>query len=117
MINKGEGRVMFACLLFNFMYSMAENMYSDYHPFALVLPYDAIRVRQQKDKYLQLLRLRPRARHQSMIISAFSIIRGAYLVPTNDTIYSNEYYVVDIIDADMLLRLRSLYPHVYTDTS
>ncbi|KAM6499899.1 hypothetical protein JOM56_005407 [Amanita muscaria] len=117
MINKGEGRVMFACLLFNFMYSMAENTYSDYHPFALVLPYDVIGVRQQKDKYLQLLRLRRQARHQSMIISAFSIIRGAYLVPTNDTIYSNEYYVVDIIDADMLLRLRSLYPRVYTDTS
>ena len=59
----------------------------------------------RKDKDLGLYRLRLKA-NRYKIISLESVVRGALLVP--DSINPEEYLVVDTIDADMFLRLKSL---------
>ena len=59
----------------------------------------------RKDKDLGLYRLRLKASRYK-IISLESVVRGALLVP--DSINPEEYLVVDTIDADMFLRLKSL---------
>ena len=59
----------------------------------------------RKDKDFGLYRLRLRAdRYQ--IISLESVVRGALLVP--DPSNPEEYLVVDTVDADMFLRMKSL---------
>lgn len=59
----------------------------------------------KKDKDLGLYRLRLNAKRYG-IISLESIVRGALLIP--DFEVSGEYLIVDTIDADMFLRMKSL---------
>ncbi|KAM6495342.1 hypothetical protein JOM56_009965 [Amanita muscaria] len=113
MINVGLDLVIFARLLFLFIY---------HHPgqpepynLAYILPLDApVGNRRQKDRLLglQLLCAQPSAR----VIDARSIIRGAYIVPDGKK-DSGRYYVVDTIDGDMFLRLRRLLPNIYDSDS
>jgi hypothetical protein len=59
----------------------------------------------RKDKDLGLYRLQLRAKPYE-IISLESVVRGALLVPDPDN--SEEYLVVDTVDSDMFLRMKSL---------
>jgi hypothetical protein len=52
------------------------------------------------------VRMRPRG--DAMFISVRSICRGAFLVPENSN--HGDYLVVDVVDTDMFLRIRSMYP-------
>ncbi|KAK7021668.1 hypothetical protein R3P38DRAFT_3397032 [Favolaschia claudopus] len=80
------------------------------HPFALVQAMDVgIGPRTVKDKALGLYRVRERQRKDCEFISVHSIVRGAFVVP--DFSRRGDFLVVDIIDADMFLRLRGLYPN------
>ena len=58
-----------------------------------------------KDKDLGLYRLQLQAKWYE-IIPLESIVRGAFLVPDSDN--PEEYLVVDTIDSDMFLRMKSL---------
>ncbi|KAK7000821.1 hypothetical protein R3P38DRAFT_3327544 [Favolaschia claudopus] len=81
----------FARLVYVFTHKIEDKT----HPFAL-------------DKALGLYRVRERQRKECEFISVHSIVRGAFIVP--DFSRKGDYLVVDIIDADMFLRLRGLYP-------
>ncbi|KAJ7687097.1 hypothetical protein B0H17DRAFT_1302090 [Mycena rosella] len=104
LINTAD-KPIFAKLLFPFSCTVEKKS----HPFVLVLPMDApIGHRSRKDKLLGLRRVKEQARKKSEFISVHSIIRGAVLVPDVDK--PNEFLVFDILDADMKLRLKRLYP-------
>ncbi|KAJ6603952.1 hypothetical protein B0H10DRAFT_1821857 [Mycena sp. CBHHK59/15] len=60
---------------------------------------------------LRLHRVRAKPRKDAEIISAHSIVRGALLAPDFDS--ADEFFVVDIADTDISLRLKSLYPDHY----
>jgi hypothetical protein len=60
---------------------------------------------QRKDKALGLYRLQLKSKRYE-IISLESVVRGALLVPDSDN--PEEYLVVDTIDGDMFLRMKSL---------
>ncbi|KAJ7939592.1 hypothetical protein B0H13DRAFT_1586832 [Mycena leptocephala] len=62
----------------------------------------------ERDKALGLYRVRERQRKDCEFISVHSIIRGALLAP--DFNRQGDYLVVDIVDADMFFRLKSMYP-------
>ncbi|KAJ6553880.1 hypothetical protein B0H10DRAFT_1848583, partial [Mycena sp. CBHHK59/15] len=82
------------------------------HPFALVLPLDSrTGALGRKDKALRLHQVRAKPRKDAEIISAHSIVRGALLAPDFDS--ADEFFVVDIADTDISLRLKSLYPDHY----
>ncbi|KAJ6471679.1 hypothetical protein DFH09DRAFT_1253869 [Mycena vulgaris] len=85
------------------------------HPFALVQALDVgTGQRTTKNKALGFHRLRERQRQKSEFISVHSIIRCALLVPDFDK--KGDYLVVDIIDGDMFLRLKEMYPsHAASD--
>ena len=59
----------------------------------------------RKDKDLGLYRLRLKA-NQYEIISLESVVRGALIVPDVDN--PGEHLVVDTVDTDMFLRMKSL---------
>jgi hypothetical protein len=59
----------------------------------------------RRDKDLGLYRLRLKAKRYE-IISLESVVRGAVLV--KDSKDSEDYFVVDTIDADMFLRMKGL---------
>ncbi|KAJ7265517.1 hypothetical protein C8J57DRAFT_992587, partial [Mycena rebaudengoi] len=78
------------------------------HAFALVQPMDAGTGQlTSKDKALGFYRVRAKPRQNSEFISVHSIVRGALLVPAGDR--HGEYLVVDVVDEDMFLRLKSMY--------
>lgn len=78
------------------------------YPVALIQPMDELIGRQTtKDKELRLIRVRQKLRSQPEFVPARSIRRGAVLVE-GDTY--GEYYVMDILDGDMFLRVRHLMP-------
>lgn len=80
----------------------------EYHT-ALVLPCDApIGRRLRKDIDLGLTRVKAKSRVFPEIISVHSIVRGAVLVPDSR---QNEYLVMDILDADMFLRVMEINKH------
>ena len=59
------------------------------------------------DKKLSIYRWKIHARSRCEIIPVDSLIRGAVLI--SDTKYQGDYFVIDTLDADMLLRVKSLY--------
>jgi hypothetical protein len=77
-------------------------------PIALVLPFSDISIMQRKDKELNFHWLQARPQAESMFISIQSICCGAFLVP--ECTKDGEFLVVDIVDTDMFLRIRSMYP-------
>lgn len=79
------------------------------YPAALIQPMDEPIGRQKtKDKDLRLIRVRQKLRSQTEFIPARAIRRGAVLVEEGDTY--GEYYVMDVLDGDMFLRVRHLMP-------
>jgi hypothetical protein len=100
---KTEGRPFFARLVGVFCCSVGENELS----LALIHPYDAgIGVRRSRDIDLGLWRVRAKPRSSSEFIFAHTIIRGAALASDPET--TGDYFVMDTIDADMFLRMKTL---------
>jgi hypothetical protein len=102
-VYRGDGYY-FARLLYLFTYKFQGTTF----PIALIQPYADVHPLRKKDKELRLHRLRPKTRGSSIFISARSIRRGAFLVPALD--HPNDLIVVDVIDTDMFLRIKSMYP-------
>lgn len=95
---------MFAQILLVFKLTVANTEYS----LALVQPYNEhIRNRTKTDRDLGFLRVRSGPRASSEFIFVESIVRGALLVDARDK--DKDKLVVDTIDTDMFLRLRSLH--------
>ncbi|KAJ7668837.1 hypothetical protein B0H17DRAFT_1142390 [Mycena rosella] len=80
------------------------------HPFGLVLPLDT-RAIGRKDRLLRFHRLHAKPRKNAEFISAHSIIRGVLLAPDFDNY--GEFLIVDIVDTDISLRLKDMYPDRY----
>ena len=78
------------------------------YPTALIQPCDAPTGRlRRKDIDLGFTRVRSRPRDRSEFVSVRSIIRGAVLVPAFDK--DGEYLVMDVLDADMFVRVRKMH--------
>jgi hypothetical protein len=97
-------RDFFVQLAFIFTYSFDDVVL----PIALVHPFSEVRTLQNKDKALNLHRMRMRPRGDAMFISVRSICHGAFLVSENSN--NGDYLVVDVVDTDMFLRIRFMYP-------
>jgi hypothetical protein len=99
--------VMFAQLLLLFVCTVESTVYH----LALVHPFDApTGTLHRKDKDLNLHRVRERNRDSSEFVSVNSIIRGALLA--DDSEKEGDKLVVDIIDTDMFLRMKELFPRL-----
>ncbi|KAJ7841566.1 hypothetical protein B0H14DRAFT_3693937 [Mycena olivaceomarginata] len=78
------------------------------YPFALVQPMDApVGVISAKEKALKLFRVR--ARQASEFIPVRSIVCGAVLVPDSDPERKGDFFVMDVPEGDMFLRLRDMF--------
>lgn len=82
-------------------------------PLALVHPFDepVATSNAKLDKDLGFYRVRARKRMQSTFISIYAIIRGTLLVEDygfKSTDGMKEYLVVDSVDSDLFLRMKSL---------
>lgn len=103
---KAQDQPFFARLIFLFRCSIGEIVLS----FALIHPYDvAIGHRRRQDIDLGLYRVRAKPRASPELISVESIIRGAVLA--SDPATAGDYFVVDTIDTDIFLRMKSLQAH------
>jgi hypothetical protein len=95
----------FARLIFIFECTLDGITYA----FALVHPFDAPPgPRRRKDIDLGLYRLREKLRKEAEFIPVRSIVRGALTVDD----FAREGYrlVMDLVDTDMFLRLKGIYP-------
>lgn len=102
-VNIGN-KIIFAKLVFIFECRFEEVV----EPLALVLPLDVpTGPRSRKDKDLGLHRVRAVPRIDCEFIPVQSIIRGAMLVQDQDT--PDEYFVVDVVDTDMFMRMRTYH--------
>ncbi|KAG1857471.1 hypothetical protein F4604DRAFT_1589912 [Suillus subluteus] len=98
-----DNQPFFARLIFMFGCSIGETNLS----LALIHPYDVgIGVHNKHDADLGLWRVRAKPRSSPEFISVRSIIRGAALA--SDPGRQGDYFVIDTIDADMFLRVKSL---------
>lgn len=82
-------------------------------PLALVHPFDqpVDATNEKLDKDLGFYRVRARKRSESTFVSVYMIIRGALLVEdfgVKATDGFKEYLVVDSVDSDLFLRMKSL---------
>jgi hypothetical protein len=94
----------FVQLIYIFKVSANDKTY----PFALVQPMDApVGVISAKEKALKLFRVR--ARQASEFIPVRSIVRGAVLVPDSDPERKGDFFVMDVPEGDMFLRLRDMF--------
>lgn len=102
-----NGGPVFMRLLFIFTYQVADQVL----PLALVQLYTYVRP-SQRDIDLGLIRLRLETTPR--FIPARSIIRGALIAPTFNP-PDNHYHLVDVVDTDMFLRTRALFPDRFLD--
>ncbi|KAJ7224878.1 hypothetical protein C8J57DRAFT_1093870, partial [Mycena rebaudengoi] len=58
-----------------------------------------------------LHRIRDKPRRDAAFIPVRSIIRSALLAPHSDN--PGGFFVVDVVDTDMFLRLKTMYPNVH----
>ncbi|KAJ7815570.1 hypothetical protein B0H14DRAFT_3745648 [Mycena olivaceomarginata] len=94
----------FVRLIYIFKVSANDKTY----PFALVQPMDApVGVISAKEKALKLFRVR--ARQASEFIPVRSIVRGAVLVPDSNPEHKGDFFVMDVPEGDMFLRLRDMF--------
>lgn len=77
-------------------------------PIALVQPLSEVQEQRPKNKELKLHCLHEQPRDKSIFIRLNSVIRGAFLVPGLD--HSGCFVPVDVIDTDMFLRMRAMFP-------
>lgn len=97
-----EDKVILGQLLFIFECLIGDRIY----PLALIHPFDVpTGQRSQKDRDLNLFRVRARRRAEAQFFSVRSIIRGALLVPDGPS----DYLVVDTVDTDMFLRMKMMH--------
>ena len=102
------GALRFGMLHFVFVF-MREDDESSMEPVILLRPMDIpIGPRSCKDVDLGLHRVR--ACTDFCFVSARSIVRGALLV--NDPDSQQDFFAVDVVDTDMFLRFRSLFPQL-----
>lgn len=92
------------------IYMFSSTVEKKSHPFGLVLPLDTHAIG-RKDRLLRLHRLHAKPRKNAEFISAHSIIRGVLLAPDFDNY--GEFFIVDIVDTDISLRLKDMYPDRY----
>ena len=92
----------FARLLHLFEVTVGEHLHAIAYVESYCRPSGSMR---RKDKDLGLYRLQLKTK-QYEIISLESIVRGALLVP--DSARPGQYLVVDTVDGDMFLRMKSL---------
>lgn len=85
------------------------------HLLSLILPYDekttgSAREKVRRDRDLMFHRVRARSRKaDSAVVLARTLVRGALLVPDfSEKWPGDEYLVVDVVDADMWLRMKDL---------
>jgi hypothetical protein len=86
------------------------------HPFALIQPYEVVGLQQRsaRDKVFGLMRIRKK--RETEFISMKSVIRGALAAPvTTDPAGSTDRFIVDVVDPDMFLRVKRVFPG-QTDT-
>lgn len=96
--------IIFAKLLFMFTTSTQTRI----DPWVLIQPYNAtIGQPSTREKDFQLYRIRAKSTALSCFISAKSIIRGVVLIPT--FIKEGDYYVFDLLDHDLFLRVQELW--------
>ena len=96
--------IIFARLIFIFTTEIEDMKY----PWAFIQPYDSpIGGLKDKEKDLELFRVRARPRGSAEFVDAHSIIRGALLVPTFEK--EGDYFVFDVLDADFFLRMKELW--------
>lgn len=108
MVNMDGGKVMFARLVFVFTCNFQDMV----EPLALIQPFDArTGIRSRQDRELGLYRVRSQPRQHSEFIPLQSIIRGALLFPDQDQ--PDEFFVVDVADTDMFIRMKNLRAEEY----
>lgn len=92
-----------AKLLFVFTCEVDKTSY----PIALIQPHDSpTGDRTLKDKDFGFYRVRAQPRTRSEFVSVQSIVRGILLAQDPD--FPEEFLVVDVVDTDMYLRMKSL---------
>lgn len=102
-ISLGGDDVFFAILEYVFTCAVGE----DVQPLALIHPLDArTGTRLRKDKDLGLYRVRAQPLPSCRFVSVHCIIRGAMLVPDQENY--GDYFVVDTVDTDMFLRMKTV---------
>ena len=74
-------------------------------PIALIQPFADVHYQCKKDRDFKLHWLEPKT---LQFISARSICQGALIFPAFDA--KNEYIVVDVLDTDIFLHIRAMYP-------
>ncbi|KAG1888071.1 hypothetical protein F4604DRAFT_1877317 [Suillus subluteus] len=80
------------------------------HPVALIHPYNApVGQRSLTDNHFQFWHVRERPRISSEFFSVHSIIHGAALA--DDHSVRGDYLVIDTIDTDMFLRMKSMHKY------
>ncbi|KAK7001923.1 hypothetical protein R3P38DRAFT_2540149 [Favolaschia claudopus] len=89
------------------VYMFSRTVGNKSHPFALVLPLE-LRALSRKDKLLRTYHLHSKARKEAEFVSAHSIVRGLLLVPDFDN--AGEFFIHDVADTDVSLRLKHMYP-------
>ncbi|KAG2159321.1 uncharacterized protein EDB93DRAFT_1237492 [Suillus bovinus] len=99
-----QAGVIFGCLLMLFTCVVDGQT----HPVALVHPYDApVGQHSLKDKHFQFWCIHERPRTSSEFFSVHSIIRSAALA--EDHSVQGDYLIIDTIDTDMFLRMKSMH--------
>ncbi|KAF8956124.1 hypothetical protein BDZ97DRAFT_1907300 [Flammula alnicola] len=96
------------CIFVQILYIFSIDHVGERYNLALVLPIDVPRMLQNRtrDEALRLRRIKPRPRASSLFIDANSIIRGGLLVDDYAS-DAGEFLVVDFIDEDMWMRMKS----------
>ncbi|KAJ7468650.1 hypothetical protein FB451DRAFT_1340298 [Mycena latifolia] len=103
---KTAGAEIFVRLIYAFKIELSDK---NAYRIALVQPLDAPIGRiSRKDQALKLIRIRAKPRQEAEFIFVRSIIRGAVLAPAHDR--DGDFMVMDVLDGDMFLRLKSMYP-------
>jgi hypothetical protein len=105
LVQVNGNQCIFAQLLYIFRVRYLENSFD----LVLVLPLDAPRLADNRgrDQALRLTRVRPRRKVETLIIEANIIVRGG-LVAADLASNGGEMLVVDGIDEDMWMRLKSV---------
>jgi len=100
---------MFAKLIFLFTTKIDDTE----HPWAFIQPYDLpIGRLTDKEKDLELFRVRAQPRRSAEFVDARSIIRGVLLFPTFER--DGDYFVFDVLDADLFMRVKELWKEKQT---
>ncbi|KAF8148377.1 hypothetical protein BJ912DRAFT_1125700, partial [Pholiota molesta] len=103
-VNTPQGPI-FAQLVFTFTLKIAKQQY----PIALIQPFERVKstgAQLKKDSDLRFLRLRKVKDTKTEFIFVRSIIRGLVIVPAFDK--AEEYVVFDVLDSDMMLRVKEM---------